>query len=86
MDRTPESDQNMEANRPEGPPEFEEEIDEIGDNFKQALTNLIHQMMFVSDETAEPSVETTTLIEEITRQQVIEIVCAYVNLSPRSDY
>lgn len=31
-------------------------------------------MMFVSGETAEPSVETTTLIEEIVRQQVIEIV------------
>lgn len=74
MDRTPESDQNMEANRTEAPPEFEEEIDEIGDNFKQALTNLLHQMMFVSGETAEPSIETTTLIEEITRQQVIEIV------------
>jgi hypothetical protein len=32
------------------------------------------KMMFVSGETAEPSTETTTLIEEITRQQVIEIV------------
>lgn len=32
-------------------------------------------MMFVSGETAEPSVETTTLIEEIVRQQVVEIVC-----------
>lgn len=30
--------------------------------------------MFVSGETAEPSIETTTLIEEIVRQQVIEIV------------
>lgn len=34
------------------------------------------QMMFVSGETAEPSVETTTLIEEITRQQVLEMVRA----------
>lgn len=34
----------------------------------------IQQMMFVSGETAEPSVETTTLIEEIVRQQVVEIV------------
>lgn len=42
--------------------------------FKKALTDLIKKMMFVSGETAEPSVETTTLIEEITRQQVIEIV------------
>lgn len=44
--------------------------------FKSALTNQLRQMMFVSGETAEPSVETTTLIEEITRQQVIEIVSA----------
>ena len=34
-------------------------------------------MMFVSGETAEPSVETTTLIEDIVRQQVIEIVSVY---------
>ncbi|KAL2366452.1 hypothetical protein RJZ56_000497 [Blastomyces dermatitidis] len=33
-------------------------------------------MMFVSGETAEPSAETTTLIEEIVRQQVIEMVGA----------
>ena len=32
-------------------------------------------MMFVSGESAEASVETTTLIEEIVRQQVIEMVC-----------
>lgn len=37
------------------------------------ITDMI-QMMFVSGETAEPSVETTSLIEEIVRQQVIEIV------------
>ena len=30
--------------------------------------------MFVSGETAEPSIETTTIIEEIVRQQVIEMV------------
>lgn len=38
------------------------------------FTNVPSKMMFVSGETAEPSPETTTLIEEITRQQVIEIV------------
>lgn len=42
--------------------------------FKDKLANLLRQMMFVSGETAEPSVETTTLIEEIVRQQVVEIV------------
>lgn len=31
-------------------------------------------MMFVSGETAEPSTETTALIEEIVRQQVVEMV------------
>lgn len=39
-----------------------------------ANTGIAFQMMFVSGETAEPSIETTTLIEEIVRQQVIEIV------------
>lgn len=40
------------------------------------MANNVAKMMFVSGETAEPSPETTTLIEEITRQQVIEIVSA----------
>jgi len=31
-------------------------------------------MMFVSGETAEPSIETSYLIEEIVREQVIEMV------------
>lgn len=48
--------------------------------FRWTLTNMVRQMMFVSGETAEPSIETTTLIEDITRQQVIEIVS--VALSP----
>lgn len=42
--------------------------------FRTRFAYIIHQMMFVSGETAEPSVETTTLIEEIVRQQVIEMV------------
>ena len=33
-------------------------------------------MMYVSGETAEPSVDTTSMIEEIVRQQVVEIVGA----------
>jgi hypothetical protein len=41
---------------------------------KNWFTDIATKMMFVSGETAEPSPETTTLIEEITRQQVIEIV------------
>ena len=52
------------------------------------MINVIKQMMFVSGETAEPSIETTTLIEDITRQQVLEIVslllpqsCSYIELT-----
>lgn len=40
-------------------------------------------MMFVSGETAEPSIETTTLIEEIVRQQVIEILIRSTALATR---
>jgi hypothetical protein len=40
---------------------------------KQCI-NDIEQMMYVSGETAEPSAETTGMIEEIVRQQVVEIV------------
>lgn len=42
--------------------------------FKSRLTNVLRQMMYVSGETAEPSVETTSIIEDIVRQQVIELV------------
>lgn len=38
------------------------------------LTNVLKKMMYVSGETAEPSVETTSIIEDIVRQQVIELV------------
>jgi hypothetical protein len=42
---------------------------------RQAIANyLAFQMMYVSGETGEPSVETTGIIEDIVRQQVIEIV------------
>ncbi|CRG89217.1 Protein SPT3 [Talaromyces islandicus] len=43
----------------------------------------IQQMMFVSGETAEPSQETTTLIEEIVRQQVIEMLSRSTALATR---
>lgn len=36
--------------------------------------HLIEQMMFVSGETGEPAVETTTLIEEVVRRQVHSMV------------
>ena len=39
------------------------------------LSSTIEQMMFVSGETADPSTETTGLIEEIVREQVVQMVC-----------
>lgn len=42
---------------------------------RDVIANYCHlQMMYVSGETGEPSVETTGIIEDIVRQQVIEIV------------
>jgi hypothetical protein len=35
---------------------------------------VVSQMMFVSGETVEPSPETTTLVEQIVQQQVMEMV------------
>ncbi|KAI8964377.1 LCM-domain-containing protein [Daldinia sp. FL1419] len=40
-------------------------------------------MMYVSGETGEPSVETTTMIEEIVRQQVIEMLRSCTELATR---
>lgn len=54
-----------------------DEDDETHEQFKARFTNIISKMMFVSGETAEPSQETTTLIEEIVRQQVVEMVCLF---------
>jgi Transcription initiation factor IID, 18kD subunit len=48
--------------------------DESEEEFKEKLTDWFMQMMFVSGETAEPSAETTGMIEELVRQQVIEMV------------
>ncbi|KAJ5834135.1 Histone-fold [Penicillium robsamsonii] len=56
-----------------------EEVNMPGGSF----TNYNIKMMFVSGETAEPSPETTTLIEEITRQQVIEILSRSTALATR---
>ncbi|RAH80676.1 TFIID-18kDa-domain-containing protein [Aspergillus japonicus CBS 114.51] len=56
---------------------------ESEEQFRDRLTNTWRQMMFVSGETAEPSVETTTLIEEIVRQQVVEILARSTALATR---
>jgi hypothetical protein len=47
---------------------------ETSGEFEQRLIHLLGQMMFVSGETAEPSPETTWMIEEIVREQVMEMV------------
>ena len=44
------------------------------EDFKRRLIYWVGQMMFVSGETAEPSPETTWMIEEIVREQVLEMV------------
>ncbi|PYH35272.1 transcriptional regulator SPT3 [Aspergillus neoniger CBS 115656] len=53
------------------------------EEFKEMLINFSRKMMFVSGETAEPSVETTTLIEDIVRQQVVEILARSTALATR---
>jgi hypothetical protein len=58
--------------------EPEEEEDSVG-AFRIKLMNWIKKMMYVSGETAEPSHETTGMVEEIVRQQVIEMVREYSN-------
>ena len=42
---------------------------------REVITDYLRQMMYVSGETGEPSVETTGIIEDIVRAQVVEIVC-----------
>jgi len=56
----------------------------MGDSNKQhKYRQEIQQMMYVSGETGEPSVETTAMIEEIVRQQVIEILRQCTELAAR---
>ncbi|KAI1981942.1 hypothetical protein LOZ53_000806 [Ophidiomyces ophidiicola] len=50
---------------------------------KEFMANIVGKMMFVSGEIAEPSVETTTLIEEIVRQQVIAMLTRSTILATR---
>lgn len=45
--------------------------------FRRILLDTFGQMMYVSGETGEPSVETTSIIEDIVRQQVIELVSCF---------
>ncbi|KAM3501892.1 hypothetical protein MY10362_005214 [Beauveria mimosiformis] len=53
------------------------------ESFKRILIDTIRQMMYVSGETGEPSVETTSIIEDIVRQQVIELLRNCTELASR---
>ncbi|KAI0596295.1 TFIID-18kDa-domain-containing protein [Biscogniauxia sp. FL1348] len=56
----------------------------MADNNKQhKYRQEIQQMMYVSGETGEPSIETTAMIEEIVRQQVIEMLRSCTELAAR---
>ena len=49
--------------------------EDIAEGYKRiVLIPELQQMMFVAGETGEPSSETTTLIEQIVHEQVIEMV------------
>jgi transcription initiation protein SPT3 len=52
-------------------------------NYRAKLIPVVEQMMYVSGETAEPSVETTSIIEDIVRQQVIELVKFGPTIGPK---
>ncbi|KAG5963141.1 hypothetical protein E4U57_006491 [Claviceps arundinis] len=56
---------------------------ESRDNKAYKYRQEISQMMYVSGETGEPSVETTSIIEDIVRQQVIELLRNCTELASR---
>ncbi|KAL9623493.1 MAG: hypothetical protein Q9160_002173 [Pyrenula sp. 1 TL-2023] len=57
--------------------------DDSSIDHESVLSNVIPQMMFVSGETAEPSVETTGMIEQIVREQVVEMLTQATSLAAR---
>lgn len=59
--------------------------EEIAEGYKRiVLIPALEQMMFVAGETGEPSSETTTLIEQIVHEQVIEMVSLSISVCLRS--
>ncbi|KAK9773556.1 hypothetical protein SCAR479_09700 [Seiridium cardinale] len=60
-----------------------QDSDKMADNKQHKYRQEIQQMMYVSGETGEPSTETTFLIEEIVRQQVIEMLRNCTELAAR---
>ncbi|KAK4134140.1 TFIID-18kDa-domain-containing protein [Trichocladium antarcticum] len=64
------------------------QVDSNGNDYNEPrprdiIADYCHQMMYVSGETGEPSVETTGIIEDIVRQQVIEILRSCTELAAR---
>ncbi|KAK3177828.1 Transcription initiation protein spt3 [Lecanicillium sp. MT-2017a] len=55
----------------------------LSTSFRRELINTFRQMMYVSGETGEPSVETTSIIEDIVRAQVIELLRNCTELASR---
>ncbi|KAK8119474.1 Spt3 [Apiospora kogelbergensis] len=55
----------------------------MADSKQHKYRQEIQQMMYVSGEAGEPSIETTAMIEEIVRQQVIEMLRACTELAAR---
>ena len=53
---------------------YDIQINDSTPDWKLLTHSSIVQMMFVSGEEADPSVQTTTIIEEIVREQVVELV------------
>ncbi|KAL1912042.1 Transcription initiation protein spt3 [Sporothrix stenoceras] len=53
------------------------------DKIRSDLREFVTQMMYVSGETGEPSLETLAIIEEIVRQQVIELLRSCTELAAR---
>ncbi|KAJ5753087.1 SAGA complex subunit spt3 [Penicillium odoratum] len=79
-------DSTSESDHPHSTEEDNQEIDAtvtIEPSFSESIIDFFCKMMFVSGETAEPSIDTTTLIEDITRQQVLEILGRSTQLATR---
>lgn len=68
--------EDAQADITQGQLSSEPSFHELAQSFLEIVSDQFPQMMYVSGETGEPSVETTGIIEDIVRQQVVEIVSA----------
>ncbi|KAL8795672.1 MAG: hypothetical protein Q9195_001910 [Heterodermia aff. obscurata] len=77
------SDVSEEVSSNEDPQSYDLEEHDEKATWKLLMHGMISQMMFVSGEEAEPSVQTTTIIEEIVREQVVELLKRSTALAQR---